>query len=571
MKKFIALLLCFSVMCQLCVVAHAEEIIPYDEDEVIDFEFPGYYDEELGRIVMYEELGSPYIFGADDAVYFQIGAVVLSVLCGLAVRAALNAITSVDFAKANMAFWDSASQGISDASKSVIISVGKLFQRGQAITFSAISGISDAISELKQSIVDIAAAQGIPDFSFTKGSAGSLSYSIDSGDFVLQKSEGGWRNSKMMTQPWLYAVDTGVRFFGQTINRNTYRYFWHGIGTDDYGSYWFYCSIDSLLGYSLDNLECDSVASLPSSYNSSIRKFYLSSQAAYNSAISTGSGAYFLTDSSSITDSGTWYGATCGYYASNGSVSLNAFMSMWGGYEHLSTAWVTDVLSVPLEIEYDPLSDKLVVPESGVIDFSVPDGLTLDTSDVGELLITLPQTVADRLDGSEASKAEESEKQGILQNIYDTVVSIPEAIGAWITDIPGILQAAEQAIAQEIEEAAPVQLFKDKCLSIELIYNAGADFLNGILDLEPEPPVIYVDMTKSRSQIIKSDNDKIPILDMHFYEEYKPYGDKIISGILWAFFLFRLWMRAPDIVSGAGMVATSVAEAASDDKKRKVK
>ena len=44
------------------------------------------------------------------------------------------------------------------------------------------------------------------------------------------------------------------------------------------------------------------------------------------------------------------------------------------------------------------------------------------------------------------------------------------------------------------------------------------------------------------------------VLDMSWYKDYKPLCDTIISAFLWLFFIWRLYARLPDIISGAGMV-----------------
>ncbi len=42
------------------------------------------------------------------------------------------------------------------------------------------------------------------------------------------------------------------------------------------------------------------------------------------------------------------------------------------------------------------------------------------------------------------------------------------------------------------------------------------------------------------------------VIDVSWYSEYKSYGDKIITAICWGFFLWRMFIRLPDIISGSG-------------------
>lgn len=46
------------------------------------------------------------------------------------------------------------------------------------------------------------------------------------------------------------------------------------------------------------------------------------------------------------------------------------------------------------------------------------------------------------------------------------------------------------------------------------------------------------------------------ILDLSWYEPYKPYGDKLISAFIWLFFIWRMFTRLPAIINGAA--ATTV-------------
>lgn len=60
----------------------------------------------------------------------------------------------------------------------------------------------------------------------------------------------------------------------------------------------------------------------------------------------------------------------------------------------------------------------------------------------------------------------------------------------------------------------------------------------------------YVDLGASEGKLNFGDK-KINLLDVSWYERYKPYGDSVISAILWVTYLHSLWRQIPGIIGGA--------------------
>lgn len=80
----------------------------------------------------------------------------------------------------------------------------------------------------------------------------------------------------------------------------------------------------------------------------------------------------------------------------------------------------------------------------------------------------------------------------------------------------------------------------------------GNIFTNATL-AEPEPPVIYVDLGAAESEY--DYGGKVAVLDLSWYSRYKPTVDLFLSAIMWGFFLWRLYVRLPSIISGgSGLV-----------------
>lgn len=47
-------------------------------------------------------------------------------------------------------------------------------------------------------------------------------------------------------------------------------------------------------------------------------------------------------------------------------------------------------------------------------------------------------------------------------------------------------------------------------------------------------------------------NGEVTVLDLNWYSTYKSYGDLIISAFIYAFFLWRMFIKLPSIISGTG-------------------
>lgn len=70
---------------------------------------------------------------------------------------------------------------------------------------------------------------------------------------------------------------------------------------------------------------------------------------------------------------------------------------------------------------------------------------------------------------------------------------------------------------------------------------------------DQEPPVIYIDFGAAETEY--SWGGKMKVLDLSWYSRYKPTVDNILGAIMWAFFIWRVYVRLPSIISGgSGLV-----------------
>lgn len=51
---------------------------------------------------------------------------------------------------------------------------------------------------------------------------------------------------------------------------------------------------------------------------------------------------------------------------------------------------------------------------------------------------------------------------------------------------------------------------------------------------------------------------ELTIIDLSWYAQYKTYGDLVITGFAYLFFIWRLWCRLPSILHGVGSVGEDI-------------
>lgn len=58
----------------------------------------------------------------------------------------------------------------------------------------------------------------------------------------------------------------------------------------------------------------------------------------------------------------------------------------------------------------------------------------------------------------------------------------------------------------------------------------------------------------------KTGKKNVKIIDMSWYQKYKPYGDAVIGGMLYIFLAWRIFKNAPNIISGVGSSADTISK-----------
>lgn len=99
---------------------------------------------------------------------------------------------------------------------------------------------------------------------------------------------------------------------------------------------------------------------------------------------------------------------------------------------------------------------------------------------------------------------------------------------------------------------------KDKFEFVETIKIAINSIQNSINNVEGAPSY-YIDVGATKF----TNATKLKIIDFSFYAPYKNYSDTVITGFIYAFYIWRLFIKLPNIISGAGGAVETVSRVES--------
>lgn len=122
---------------------------------------------------------------------------------------------------------------------------------------------------------------------------------------------------------------------------------------------------------------------------------------------------------------------------------------------------------------------------------------------------------------------------GILDNVVELILAGIKAIFVPSTDY---LTAKVEALRARFG-------FMDSVL-------ATGEAIIAALNLSGTPPVIYAHFENAEGAF--NWGGTVAVLDMTWYSRYKAAGDAFLSGVIWIFFLWRVFIKLPSIISGVG-------------------
>ena len=137
-----------------------------------------------------------------------------------------------------------------------------------------------------------------------------------------------------------------------------------------------------------------------------------------------------------------------------------------------------------------------------------------------------------------------------LQSIAEGIASIPSVVADSIRSVFEELFVPDtEAIQERVTEAT------NKFSSFNSLATVVDDIEDSITNASG-PPVIYIhfeDADDSRYTPVGT----IKILSFEWYEPYKPYGDALLSSMMWLFFLWSLRRRFSEIIQGVSSLPSS--------------
>jgi len=103
---------------------------------------------------------------------------------------------------------------------------------------------------------------------------------------------------------------------------------------------------------------------------------------------------------------------------------------------------------------------------------------------------------------------------------------------------------------EDLEEK--INSIKEKFGFVENIKTIFNTVTNNLLEGEPEVPKIEINLGNSEGKY--DYGNTAYVLDMTWYLRYKPTVDLIIVAFAYIGFIFLVYKRLPDIISGAGAI-----------------
>lgn len=128
-------------------------------------------------------------------------------------------------------------------------------------------------------------------------------------------------------------------------------------------------------------------------------------------------------------------------------------------------------------------------------------------------------------------------------SLIDALIDIPRRLGEAIGNvIRSIFLPSEDFLTSKYNSIRENFVFADS------IINLIEKIQTSLNDLSDEPPVITLDLSSADSKY--NWGGEVISLDLSWYSKYKPFVDTILSSILILFFVWRVFIHLPGIISG---------------------
>lgn len=160
--------------------------------------------------------------------------------------------------------------------------------------------------------------------------------------------------------------------------------------------------------------------------------------------------------------------------------------------------------------------------------------------DIKEWITTVPKDIVGALSAGVGTLSDG------LATVKDAVLAIPGTVVDAITDVLEALFVPDLSLVQtELDNIGN---------SFKWVGDLNSLVNDMMLKLEAgEPPTLYLDFTKAEDSKYYGAG-KCLAINFGWYAKYKPTGDLMFSAFLWVLYVWYLFKRIPDIISGAGFI-----------------
>ncbi len=175
--------------------------------------------------------------------------------------------------------------------------------------------------------------------------------------------------------------------------------------------------------------------------------------------------------------------------------------------------------------------------------------------------------IRDRIRNSKVGEAVEYIK-GDLSKFKDKFVLFYDAFTDFVAKYDNPAQLFRDVFAEGLKMALlpDADDIREKLDSISAKINSIRDLQAGGLHIlqflqnakGTSPPVITVNLGSAAGKY--NLGNQTVTLDFAWYAPYKPMVDQLLGAVIWANFLWNIFKRLPDIIGGAGMVASSASK-----------
>ena len=160
--------------------------------------------------------------------------------------------------------------------------------------------------------------------------------------------------------------------------------------------------------------------------------------------------------------------------------------------------------------------------------------------------------------GEALSEMTSSLTETLTQNLTEVITELSTMTE---TLTQALTQTLTEALTKALEEVKAMWLpreeyvknkidtLKDKYKFADSIAKTGKDMDEFLSTLGSKPPVIYIDLSAAEGDYVWGEN--MVLIDFSFYSKYKGEMDMILSAFLYLWFVWRLILNLPGIISGA--------------------